>query len=227
MRVLVVEDDPRLGELVSKGLREQAYAVDLVTDGEAALVESSVNEYDAIVLDVGLPRKSGYQVAAELRRRGLQTPILMLTARDAVPDRVTGLDAGADDYLTKPFDFAELFARLRAILRRSPVVLPDEIVVDDLVIDTRSQQARRGDQPVALTAKEFALLELLGRRAGTVVSRAAIVSHVWDENHDPGTNAIEVYINRLRRKIDLPGHAPLIHTRRGAGYLLGTSPWTP
>jgi DNA-binding response OmpR family regulator len=227
MRVLVVEDDPRLGELVSKGLREQAYAVDLVTDGEAALVESSVNEYDAIVLDVGLPRKSGYQVAAELRRRGLQTPILMLTARDAVPDRVTGLDAGADDYLTKPFDFAELFARLRAILRRSPVVLPDEIVVDDLVIDTRSQQARRGGQPVALTAKEFALLELLGRRAGTVVSRAAIVSHVWDENHDPGTNAIEVYINRLRRKIDLPGHAPLIHTRRGAGYLLGTSPWTP
>jgi DNA-binding response OmpR family regulator len=227
MRVLVVEDDPRLGELVSKGLREQAYAVDLVTDGEAALVESSVNEYDAIVLDVGLPQLSGYQVAAELRRRGHQTPILMLTARDAVPDRVTGLDAGADDYLTKPFDFAELFARLRAILRRSPVVLPDEIVVDDLVIDTRSQQARRGDQPVALTAKEFALLELLGRRAGTVVSRAAIVSHVWDENHDPGTNAIEVYINRLRRKIDLPGHAPLIHTRRGAGYLLGTSPWTP
>jgi DNA-binding response OmpR family regulator len=227
MRVLVVEDDPRLGELVSKGLREQAYAVDLVTDGEAALVESSVNEYDAIVLDVGLPRKSGYQVAAELRRRGLQTPILMLTARDAVPDRVTGLDAGADDYLTKPFDFAELFARLRAILRRSPVVLPDEIVVDDLVIDTRSQQARRGDQPVALTAKEFALLELLGRRAGTVVSRAAIVSHVWDENHDPGTNAIEVYINRLRRKIDLPGHAPLIHTRRGAGYLLGTPPGAP
>jgi DNA-binding response OmpR family regulator len=227
MRVLVVEDDPRLGELVSKGLREQAYAVDLVTDGEAALVESSVNEYDAIVLDVGLPRKSGYQVAAELRRRGLQTPILMLTARDAVPDRVTGLDAGADDYLTKPFDFAELFARLRAILRRSPVVLPDEIVVDDLVIDTRSQQARRGGQPVALTAKEFALLELLGRRAGTVVSRAAIVSHVWDENHDPGTNAIEVYINRLRRKIDLPGHAPLIHTRRGAGYLLGTPPGAP
>jgi DNA-binding response OmpR family regulator len=227
MRVLVVEDDPRLGELVSKGLREQAYAVDLVTDGEAALVESSVNEYDAIVLDVGLPRKSGYQVAAELRRRGLQTPILMLTARDAVPDRVTGLDAGADDYLTKPFDFAELFARLRAILRRSPVVLPDEIVVDDLVIDTRSQQARRGGQPVALTAKEFALLELLGRRAGTVVSRAAIVSHVWDENHDPGTNAIEVYINRLRRKIDLPGHAPLIHTRRGAGYLLGPPPGTP
>ena len=227
MRVLVVEDDPRLGELVSKGLREQAYAVDLVTDGEAALVESSVNEYDAIVLDVGLPRKSGYQVAAELRRAGHQTPILMLTARDAVPDRVTGLDAGADDYLTKPFDFAELFARLRAILRRSPVVLPDEIVVDDLVIDTRSQQARRGDQPVALTAKEFALLELLGRRAGTVVSRAVIVSHVWDENHDPGTNAIEVYINRLRRKVDLPGHAPLIHTRRGAGYLLGASSSPP
>ncbi len=224
MRVLVVEDDPRLGELVSKGLREQAYAVDLVTDGEAALVESSVNEYDAIVLDVGLPQKSGYEVAAELRRRGHQTPILMLTARDAVPDRVTGLDAGADDYLTKPFDFAELFARLRAILRRSPVVLPDEITVDDLVIDTRSQQARRGDQSIALTAKEFALLELLGRRAGSVVSRSAIVSHVWDENHDPGTNAIEVYINRLRRKIDLPGHAPLIHTRRGAGYLLGPSP---
>jgi two-component system copper resistance phosphate regulon response regulator CusR len=225
--VLVVEDDPRLGELVSKGLREQAYAVDLVTDGESALVEASVNEYDAIVLDVGLPLKSGYQVAAELRRRGHQTPILMLTARDTVPDRVTGLDAGADDYLTKPFDFAELFARLRAILRRSPVVLPDEIVVEDLVLDTRSQQARRGDHPIALTAKEFALLELLGRRAGTVVSRAVIVSHVWDENHDPGTNAIEVYINRLRRKVDLPGHAPLIHTRRGAGYLLGPPPAAP
>lgn len=221
MRVLVVEDDRRLGELLAKGLREHAYAVDLVTDGEAALVEAAVNEYDAMVLDVGLPGRSGYEIAAELRRRGSRTPILMLTARDAVPDRITGLDAGADDYLTKPFDFAELLARLRALLRRPPVVLPDEIAVGDLVIDARTQRARRGDHSIELTAKEFSLLELLGRRAGSVVSRTAIVNHVWDENHDPGSNVIEVYINRLRRKVELPGHPPLIHTRRGAGYLLG------
>lgn len=224
MRLLVVEDDPRLGQMLTKGLREQAYAVDLVGDGETALYQTAVNEYDAIVLDVGLPKKDGFAVAKEVRRKGLATPILMLTARDAIPDRVAGLDVGADDYLTKPFDFTELLARLRALLRRAPEVLPAEIAIEDLVIETGRQRARRGDVAIELTAKEYSLLEFLGRRAGQVVNRAAITAHVWDDNHDPASNTIEVYINRLRKKIDLPGHAPLIHTRRGAGYLLGPLP---
>ena len=222
MRVLVVEDDAKLAHLLAKGLRENAYAVDEVGDGEAALRFAAINEYDAVVLDLGLPRKSGLEVCRTLRQKESQVPILILTARDAVPDRVAGLDAGADDYLTKPFDFSELLARLRALLRRAPVVQPDQIVIDDLVIDTGSQQAARGDQPIELTAKEYALLEFLARRPGQVVGRAEITAHVWDENHDPASNTIEVYINRLRRKIDTDDRTPLIHTRRGAGYMLGS-----
>ncbi len=221
MRILVVEDDPRLGDLLAKGLREQAYAVDRAADGDEALYLAAINDYDAMVLDVGLPKKSGIEVAAALRKKGVRTPILMLTARDTVPDRVTGLDVGADDYLTKPFDFAELLARLRALRRRAPTLLPDLISVDDLVIDTLAQRASRGGLPIELTAKEFALLEFLGRRAGAVVSRSAISAHVWDDNHDPASNTIEVYINRLRKKIDTAGVTPLIHTRRGSGYTLG------
>ena len=151
-------------------------------------------------------------------------PILLLTARDAVEDRIAGLDAGADDYLVKPFDFGELLARLRALLRRGPVVLPSSIAVADLLVDTRSQRASRAGEDIPLTAKEYALLEYLARNAGRVVSRADITAHVWDDSHDPLTNAIEVYINRLRRKVDREGLAPLIHTRRGAGYLLGPVP---
>ena len=226
-RILVVEGDPRLGDLLAKGLREQSYAVDRAADGEEALYLAAINEYDAMVLDIGLPKKSGIEVAAALRQRGVTTPILMLTARDTVPDRVTGLDVGADDYLTKPFDFAELLARLRALRRRAPTLLPDRITIHDLVIDTQAQLAVRAGVPIDLTAKEFALLEFLDRRAGTVVSRSAMTAHVWDDNHDPASNTIEVYINRLRKKIEPAGAQPLIHTRRGAGYVLGLAPGDP
>ena len=220
MRVLVVEDDPRLARLIAKGLREAAYAVDVVGDGEAALYQAAVNEYAAIVLDVVLPGRSGFEVCRALRARGSRVPVLMLTARDAIEDRIAGLDVGADDYLVKPFAFGELLARLRALTRRAPVLLPSVIAVGDLTIDTRAQRVARGGEPIALTTKEYALLEHLARNAGTVLSRADIVAHVWDDNHDPLTNAIEVYVKRLRRKIDRPGEPSLIETRRGAGYML-------
>lgn len=219
MRVLVVEDDARLSDVLLRSLREAGYAVDHAADGEAAIVQAAVNPYDAIILDVQLPRRSGFEVSAELRKRRMAVPILMLTAKDAVRDRVAGLDAGADDYLTKPFDLSELHARLRALLRRMPAVAPQELQIADLTIDLAGQRAQRGGEVLALTTKEYVLLEYLARHAGRVVGRAELVEHVWDENHDPFTNAIEVYINRLRKKVD-EGRSPLIHTRRGAGYLL-------
>lgn len=220
MRVLVVEDDERLARLLEKGLREHAYAVDVAADGERALVQAAVNDYDVIVLDVMLPRRNGIEVCRALRERGSRVPVLMLTARDAVGDRIAGLDAGADDYLVKPFAFGELLARLRALTRRAPALLPSTITIGDLVIDTRSQRAWRSGEAIALTAKEYSMLEFLARNAGRVVSRADIVAHVWDDNHDPLSNSIEVYIKRLRRKIDREGMTPLIRTRRGAGYAL-------
>jgi two-component system copper resistance phosphate regulon response regulator CusR len=222
MRLLVVEDDVRLADLLSRSLREAGYAVDVARDGEAAVTQVAINDYDAMVLDVALPRKDGFAVAREVRGRGKALPILMLTARDAVRDRVAGLDAGADDYLTKPFDLQELHARVRALLRRMPEMAPSLLTVGDLVIDVGAQSAARGGQPLTLTTKEYVLLEYLARNAGRVVSRADLVAHVWDENHDPLTNAVEVYINRLRKKIDA-GRAPLIHTRRGSGYVLTDS----
>ena len=224
MRVLVVEDDSKLASMLERSLREHGYAVDVATDGERALYQAAVNEYDAIVLDVGLPRRSGVEVSRALRARGMRVPILMLTARDAVDDRVAGLDAGADDYLTKPFALQELLARLRALLRRMPELLPTDLRVDDLVLDTRSRTVTRAGTPIALTTKEYGVLEYMARHAGRVVGRAELSDHVWDENHDPSSNVIEVYINRLRRKIDEGRARPLIHTRRGAGYLLGAVP---
>jgi two-component system copper resistance phosphate regulon response regulator CusR len=221
MRVLVVEDDARMADMLDRSLREQGYAVDVASDGEQALTQSAINSYDAVVLDVSLPRRDGLAVAQQLRKRGSRVPVLMLTARDTVRDRVAGLDAGADDYLTKPFELEELFARLRALLRRMPELLPAELHVADLVIDTRSQTVSRAAQPITLTTKEYAMLEFLARNAGRVVGRAELTDHVWDEHHDPFSNAIEVYVNRLRRKIDPPGAVPLLHTHRGAGYRLG------
>ena len=219
MRLLLAEDDRYLSAMLSKGLREHAYAVDVVADGDAAIVQAAVNEYDAIVLDVMMPKRDGFAVCREIRRRGMTIPVLMLTARDALADKVEGLDSGADDYLAKPFEFAELLARLRALLRRAREIREPQLVVADLVVDTRGQTARRGDALLPLTTKEYALLEHLARNAGRVVGRAELSAHVWDENHDPGSNAIDVCVMRLRRKVD-DGHVPLIHTRRGAGYLL-------
>ena len=220
MRLLIAEDDPRLSSLLSRGLRENAYAVDLTSDGKQAIIQAAVNSYDAIILDVMLPDIDGFAVCRELRSRGNNTPILMLTARDAVADRIAGLDHGADDYLTKPFDFGELLARLRALMRRPEAVQQNTIVLGDLTIDTASHGVTRDGTSITLTAKEYALLELLARNAGRVVSRDDIVAHVWDDNHDPFTNAVEDYVNRVRGKIDRAPWPPMLHTRRGAGYIL-------
>ena len=220
MRVLLVEDDPRLGKTLAKGLREQTYAVDLATDGEGALVLAALNAYDVVILDVMLPGRDGFEVCRVLRGRGDRAPVLMLTARDTVADKITGLDAGADDYLTKPFAFDELLARLRALLRRRTDLFPSVLTVGDLMVDTRSHTVRRDGREILLTAKEYALLEYLARHAGEVMGRADICAHVWDDNHDPFSNTIEVHINRLRRKVDTGAGTPLIHTLRGAGYLL-------
>ena len=222
MRTLLVEDDTRILNFVAKGLRENAYAVDTAADGDEALYQASINDYDIIILDVMLPRKDGFAVCSEIRKSGSATPILMLTARDAIDDRISGLDVGADDYLVKPFDFKELLARLRALLRRNREIRPTKIVVADLEIDTGSQRVWRGGKEIMLTAKEYALLEFLAREQNKVVGRAEIAEHVWDENFDAFSNLIEVYIRRLRLKID-DGYFPrLIHTRRGAGYILET-----
>ncbi len=220
MRILLVEDEPDAARLLAKGLREESYAVDAAGDGEHALELAFVNDYDLVILDVMLPGRDGFDVCRELRAGGSAVPILMLTARDAVEDRVAGLDTGADDYLSKPFDFEELLARVRALLRRRPALLPAVIEVADLSIDTRARSVSRGGAAVELTAKEYALLEYLTRRAGEVVSRADIAEHVWDETYDPFSKVIEVFIQRLRRKMDDGRAQKLIHTRRGEGYVL-------
>lgn len=221
MRILLVEDEPRMAQVVAKGLREQSYAVDVAGDGNAALYQTSINDYDLILLDVLLPGLDGFDVCRELRVRGVTTPVLMLTARATIDDRITGFDAGADDYLTKPFAFRELLARVRALLRREPLLHPDLVQLEDLVLDAASHRVSRAAHEIELTAKEYALLEYLARRAGQLVSRAEIAAHVWDESFDPFSNTIEVYVNRLRKKIDEQHPVKLIHTRRGEGYMLG------
>lgn len=220
MRILVAEDDERISNFLCKGLRENAYAVDAVGNGDDALYRASINNYDLIILDIMMPSKDGFEVCRELRRSGNKTPVLILTARDAVEDKIAGLDFGADDYLVKPFEFGELLARLRALLRRQTEIRPAKIVVADLEIDTILQKVWRGGEEILMTAKEFALLEYLAREKGKIVSREEISNHVWDEGFDVFSNAIEVYVNRLRTKID-KNHSPqLIHTKRGAGYFL-------
>jgi two-component system copper resistance phosphate regulon response regulator CusR len=220
MRILVIEDDPRMADVIAKGLRENSYAVDVAHDGDAGLYQASINDYDVIILDVLLPKRDGFEVCHELRARGDMTPILILTARAAIDDRVTGFDAGADDYLTKPFSFRELLARIHALLRRDSQLRPDVLEIGDLVVDSISHRVRRADHEVQLTAKEYALLEYLARRAGQLVSRAEIAAHVWDDAFDPFSNTIEVYMNRLRKKIDGRHSTKLLHTRRGEGYML-------
>jgi len=220
VRILLVEDESRVAGFLVKGLREQTFAVDVARDGEEGLYLGSVNEYDLVILDVMLPRKDGHAVCRELRATGRRMPILMLTARGAVDDRVAGLDCGADDYLVKPFDFKELLARVRALLRRSAVLRPERLRIGDLLLDTASHSVTRGGKPVELTAKEYALLEFLVLNQGRVVGREQIAQHVWDENFDPFSNIIDVYIKRLRAKIDTQSDRRLIHTRRGEGYML-------
>ena len=221
MRVLLVEDEPDAARMVAKGLREQAYAVDVVADGEAACYQALIADYDAVVLDVLLPLKNGLEVCRELRREGFSAPILMLTARDAVEARIAGLDSGADDYLTKPFEFGELLARLRALIRRGArPLLPESLRIADLELDTRAHRVTKRGREVLLTAREYALLEYLARRCGEVVGRAEISEHVWDDSYEPFSNVIEVYVRRLRRKLDDPGAESLIRTRRGEGYEL-------
>jgi len=221
MRVLLVEDDRSLADIVVAGMREQHLAVVVATSVQEGRERSELGDYDVIVLDVMLPDGSGFDLCAWLRERGVATPILMLTARDAIDDRVLGLEAGADDYLTKPFAFRELVARVRALGRRRPAIAPAEHRVADLHVDLKSHSVSRSGVPIRLTAKEFALLEFFVTHAGQVVDRAAITAHVWDENHDPFTNVLEVLVRRLRRKIDDDFEPKLIHTLRGSGYRFG------
>ncbi len=194
--------------------------MDVTADGAQGERMARLHPYDAIVLDVMLPGMGGFAVARALRRAGLHVPILFLTARDAVQDRIDGLDSGGDDYLTKPFDFGELSARLRALTRRRGEVVPDVLSVGDLTVDVRRQAAARAGREIPLTSKEYAVLEFMARHAGRVLSRSEITDHVWDENHDPMSNTLEVFISRLRRKIDGGAERPLLHTRRRSGYLL-------
>jgi two-component system copper resistance phosphate regulon response regulator CusR len=220
VRILLVEDESRVAGFIAKGLREQSYAVDIAADGESALYQAAINHYDLVILDVMLPLKNGHAVCRELRAAGFRSSILMLTARDAIDDRVEGLDAGADDYLVKPFDFKELLARLRALSRRSGVPRPDVMKAADLSLNTASHAVTRAGRAINLTAKEYALLEFLVLHQDRIVGREAIAQHVWDESFDAFTNVIDVYIKRLRAKLDAGGAPRLIHTRRGEGYIL-------
>jgi two-component system copper resistance phosphate regulon response regulator CusR len=220
MRLLLVEDEMDAARMLARGLRDNAYAVDLAYDGDEAVRKIHASPYDAVILDIMLPGRNGLEVCRQIRREGFAAPVLMLTALDQVEHRITGLDSGADDYLTKPFDFGELLARVRALLRRGPALQDPVLRIGDLAIDTRARSVRRGGAPIELTAKEYALLEYLARRQGEVVGRADISEHVWEENYDPFSNLIEVYVQRLRRKVDDRPGPKLIHTRRGEGYQL-------
>lgn len=220
MRVLLVEDDNRIAAFVAKGLRENSYAVDIASDGDEAMYMASINTYDLFVLDINLPKKDGFDVCRELRESGNIRPVLMLTARDAIDDRISGLDIGADDYLTKPFEFRELLARLRALLRRQNEIRSPQIVIADFQIDTRSRAVQRAGKQIELTTKEYSLIEFLAINKGKVVGREEISEHVWDDTFDPFSNLIEVYIKRLRTKLDEGYDVQLIQTRRGSGYIL-------
>ena len=220
MRILLVEDDRKVASFIRKGLTEEGYAVDVAHDGETGLVMGLDRLHDVIVLDVMLPLKPGFQVLRELRHARVTTPVLLLTARDAVEDKVQGLDAGADDYLTKPFAFAELLARVRALLRRGKAAQAAVLQTADLVLDPAARTVKRGGEAISLTNREFALLEYFLRNPGRVLTRTMITEHVWDYSFDAETNVIDVYVNYLRKKIDAGRQVKLIHTVRGSGYVL-------
>ena len=220
MRVLVVEDDLKFGAVLRQGLKEQGYGVDVAADARQGFEMAMASEYDAILLDVMLPGGSGFDVLRDLRSRGSRAPILVLSARSAVEDRIRGLDLGADDYLSKPFEFKELLARLRAITRRPAVEPKTTLRLADLEMDVARRAVTRGGRPLDLTTKEFALLEYFLRKKGLLLTRSMILDHVWDFDYDGGSNLVEVYVNYLRRKTERDGASRLIHTVRGAGYVL-------
>jgi two-component system OmpR family response regulator len=220
MRVLIVEDEVKMAGLIRRGMREEGLAADVAVQGEDALWMAQANEYDALVLDVMLPGIDGFETCRRLRREGVWTPVLMLTARDAVEDRVAGLDGGADDYLTKPFSFAELLARLRALVRRGPVERAAVLEVGDLRLDPATRRVWRGEEEIALSTKEFALLETFMRRPGEVLSRYRLLEHAWEYDYENRSNVVDVYVRYLRQKIDRPFGLDSIETIRGAGYRL-------
>jgi two-component system, OmpR family, response regulator len=220
MRLLVVEDAPKMASLLRRAFTEDGYAVDVEARGHEAVWMASEVDFDAVILDVGLPDINGFDVCRRLRDRGRWMPILMLTARDAVYDLVQGLDCGADDYVTKPFELEEIRARLRALIRRTPVARPAAITVGDLVLDPAARTVHRGTAPVNLSAKEFAVLECFMRHAGQVLSRMQILEHVWDSSRESDSNIVDVYVRMLRDKVDRPFGVRTIQTLRGVGYLL-------
>lgn len=221
MRALIIEDDGTIAEFVARGLREAGFAVDVAGDGESGLALAADEPYDVAIVDLMLPRRDGLSVIDELRRRGRSTPVLILSAKRSVDDRVQGLQAGGDDYLTKPFAFAELLARVQALVRRaSRTPEPTTLTVGDLSLDLLSRKVTRGGASIELRPREFALLEYLMRNAGKVISKTMILSHVWDYNFDPQTNIVDVLVSRLRDKIDRPFEHKMLHTVRGVGYVL-------
>ena len=220
MRILIVEDEKDLAAIIKQGLEEEGYIVDVAHDGEEGLYMAESYPIDVMVLDVMLPLMDGLTVLSNLRKKGVQTPVILLTARDALIDKIKGLDTGADDYLTKPFVFEELLARIRSLIRRKTTVKEAVIRIADLEIDTASHQVKRAGKPIALSAKEYSLLEFLAYRKGEVVSRTDIIEHIYNEDADMDSNVVDVYINYLRNKIDKEFSGKLIHTVRGAGYIL-------
>lgn len=224
MRILVVEDEKKVARFIERGLKEENFTVDLAADGEEGLYRGLNFPYDIIVLDVLMPKKDGFQVLSELRAKGCRARVLMLTARAGVPDRVRGLETGADDYLTKPFAFAEFLARIRALLRRDTVVDPITLRAADLVLDLKARKVTRSGKLIPLSAREFAVLEFFLRHTGEVVTRTQLAEHVWDENFDSVSNVIDVTVYHLREKIDRDFKPTLIHTIRGAGYMLKEEP---
>ena len=224
MRILIVEDQRKMANFIQRGLKEEKYAVDVAHDAEKALYLAGINEYDLIILDVMLPGKDGFYVCRELRKKDVKTPILMLTSRDATEDKITGLDLGADDYLTKPFVFEEFLARVRALLRRKQDSKTTILQYDDLELDQVTHKVKRAGENISLSTKEYALLEYFMLRPEQVITRTMISEHVWNESFDSFTNVIDVYVRYLRNKMDRPFQQPLIHTLRGTGYMLSRTP---
>jgi DNA-binding response OmpR family regulator len=220
MKILVVEDDKKVGGFLERGLREEQYAVDLCRDGDEAVHLAAINEYDVIILDIMLPKKDGFAVCRELRRQSVLTPILMLTAKDTLEDKISGLSEGADDYLTKPFSFEELLARIRALMRRDKDYKTGILSAGDLRLDPTRRAVKRGDATIELTGKEYALLEYMLRNKGRILTQTQILEHVWDRNYAGTSNIVNVYLNRLREKIDKDYEHKLIKTVRGIGFTI-------